>query len=109
METMVSTNNKERIREALELLQETARDESQQLKSLARNRYAELKSVLGEAKVSLDEESGRLLQLKARGEEKVRDFAGHVDEYVHETPWRVIATAAALGVLAGLLINRTRH
>lgn len=33
--------------------------------------------------------------------------AAHVtDNYVHDKPWRSIGVAAALGLLAGLLINR---
>lgn len=33
--------------------------------------------------------------------------AGHAaDEYVHENPWRVIAGAAGVGLIVGLLISR---
>jgi ElaB/YqjD/DUF883 family membrane-anchored ribosome-binding protein len=37
---------------------------------------------------------------------KTRAAARTADGYVHENPWQFIATAASVGLLAGLLIGR---
>jgi ElaB/YqjD/DUF883 family membrane-anchored ribosome-binding protein len=57
------------------------------------------------------EESLRIV--KARMEEaqealmaKARDAAKATDIYVHDNPWKAVGTAAAIGMLIGVLIGR---
>lgn len=40
--------------------------------------------------------------------ERSRAAALATDDYVHDHPWKAIGMAAAIGFVAGLLINRTR-
>ncbi len=38
--------------------------------------------------------------------EKSKAAARATDDYVHDNPWKSIATAGAIGVVVGLLLNR---
>jgi ElaB/YqjD/DUF883 family membrane-anchored ribosome-binding protein len=48
----------------------------------------------------------RLQELEGQAVESAKAAAHATDEYVHEHPWQAIGIAAALGLVAGLLINR---
>ena len=37
---------------------------------------------------------------------KAKEAARATDDYVHEHPWRAVATAGGVGLLIGLLIGR---
>lgn len=39
---------------------------------------------------------------------KSKEVAACTDDYVHENPWRAVAIAAGIGLLAGLVIGRGR-
>jgi ElaB/YqjD/DUF883 family membrane-anchored ribosome-binding protein len=41
-----------------------------------------------------------------QGMECARDAAKQADQYVKEKPWQAVGIAAAVGLVAGLLINR---
>jgi ElaB/YqjD/DUF883 family membrane-anchored ribosome-binding protein len=48
----------------------------------------------------------RLQELEGEAVDRAREAARYTDDYVHDNPWRVIAIAAAVGFIAGLIINR---
>jgi ElaB/YqjD/DUF883 family membrane-anchored ribosome-binding protein len=48
----------------------------------------------------------RLQELEGQAVERAKAAAQATDEYVHTHPWRAIGIAAAVGLVAGLLINR---
>ena len=48
----------------------------------------------------------RLQELEGEAVDRAREAAQYTDEYVHENPWRMIGIAAAIGFVAGLMINR---
>lgn len=106
--TIVSSNSKEKIRDALDLLQQAAKDERAELREQARDGYAELKSALAEVKDRVHDGAGRVAELRDRGQERAREVAGQVDRYAHDSPWRVAALAAACGLAAGLWLNGRR-
>jgi ElaB/YqjD/DUF883 family membrane-anchored ribosome-binding protein len=51
----------------------------------------------------------RLRELQAAAMERGTAAARATDEYVHENPWALIAGAAAVGFLVGLLVNNNRQ
>jgi ElaB/YqjD/DUF883 family membrane-anchored ribosome-binding protein len=61
---------------------------------------------------SLQSARARLADLEAKAIAQSKAAARTTDAYVHDNPWRSIgiaaAIAAAVGVLLGLLINRSR-
>ncbi|MGE5115254.1 MAG: DUF883 family protein [Betaproteobacteria bacterium] len=48
----------------------------------------------------------RLQDINEAALERGRQAARATDDYVHEHPWRAIATAAGVGLLVGMLIAR---
>ena len=105
-----------KISEALELLEEAARQKRAELKTAMCNKYANLRSMFGEG------ESGLLSSLRTAkdqalqaagharevGVEKVQAIATEVDKRVHQSPWPFIAGSAAAGLLLGFMLGRSR-
>ncbi len=50
----------------------------------------------------------RLRELQGSAVERATDAARATDDYVHENPWQVIAIAAGVGVLVGLVLSSRR-
>jgi ElaB/YqjD/DUF883 family membrane-anchored ribosome-binding protein len=65
----------------------------------ARDLRSQVESKLLSAKLRLQEFQGDAL-------DRAKSAARTTDDYVHDNPWSVIGAAAAIGFLAGLLMNR---
>jgi ElaB/YqjD/DUF883 family membrane-anchored ribosome-binding protein len=48
----------------------------------------------------------KLQELQGQAVDRAKDAAKVTDDYVHENPWQAIGIAAAVGLVAGLLMNR---
>ncbi len=48
----------------------------------------------------------RLQELEGEAVDRAKYAARVTDDYVHDNPWQAIGVAAAVGFLAGLLMNR---
>jgi ElaB/YqjD/DUF883 family membrane-anchored ribosome-binding protein len=48
----------------------------------------------------------RLQELEGEAVDRAKAAARATDDYVHDNPWRAIGIAAAIGLVAGLLLNR---
>ena len=48
----------------------------------------------------------KLQELQSQAVDRAKDAARVTDDYVHENPWQAIGIAAAVGFVAGLLMNR---
>jgi ElaB/YqjD/DUF883 family membrane-anchored ribosome-binding protein len=65
----------------------------------ARELRAQAESRLVSAKLKLQELQGEAV-------DRAKDAARATDTYVHDNPWQAIGIAAAVGFVAGLLMNR---
>jgi len=65
----------------------------------ARELRAQAESRLLSAKLKLQELQGEAV-------DRAKDAARATDTYVHDNPWQAIGIAAAVGFVAGLLMNR---
>jgi ElaB/YqjD/DUF883 family membrane-anchored ribosome-binding protein len=99
-ETQVRTSNA-KISEALELLNEAAKEKREELKGLLVNKYSHIR----EAMTSGVEHAQEAI---AQGKEKVIEIAGDVDKRVHKDPWAYIAGAAAASLLLGYFMGSKR-
>jgi ElaB/YqjD/DUF883 family membrane-anchored ribosome-binding protein len=99
-ETQARTSNA-KISEALELLNEAAKEKKDELKSLMSNRYTHIR----EAMSSQVEHAQEVI---AQGKEKAKEIAGDVDKRVHKDPWAYIAGATAISLLLGYLMGSKR-
>lgn len=62
--------------------------------------------IRAKAEKSLADAKAGLLETQDLVIEKSKEAAKLTDNYVHENPWKSIGTAAAIGVVIGMLITR---
>lgn len=60
----------------------------------------------GEAEAKLRDARRQLLRAEDRFAGRARAAARRADQVVHDSPWTSLGVAAAVGFVAGLLINR---
>lgn len=94
-----------RINEALELLNEVARDRKSDIQDAVNKKYTDLKSVLESFTSNVQE---RATDLYEDGRRKVTDAATDIDLTVRRNPWAFIGGAAAFGIIMGYLMGRKR-
>jgi ElaB/YqjD/DUF883 family membrane-anchored ribosome-binding protein len=99
-ETHVRTSNA-KINEALELLNEAAKEKKDELKGLMVNKYSHIREAMTTGVENAQEAI-------AQGKEKVMEIAGDVDKRVHKDPWVYIAGTAAASLLLGYLMGSKR-
>jgi ElaB/YqjD/DUF883 family membrane-anchored ribosome-binding protein len=83
------------LSEAEDLLKRAANETGDRAKDLRSQVEAKLLS----AKLRLQEIEGEAV-------DRARVAARFTDDYVHDNPWQAIGIAAAVGFVAGLLMNR---
>jgi ElaB/YqjD/DUF883 family membrane-anchored ribosome-binding protein len=105
MESLTSTYDKVKIHEALELLDAAAAEGHSDLKDIIGDNYESFKHFAASLGNNIQRE---LSGVYAAGKAKVRGAAGEVDRHVHVNPWAYIGGSAALGILIGVLIARSR-
>ena len=81
--------------EAEEMLKDAAGETGDK----ARNLRDQVESKLLHAKL-------RLQELEGQAVDRAKVAARATDDFVHDHPWQAIGAAAALGFVAGLLLNR---
>ena len=99
-ETQVRSSNA-KISEALELLNQAAREKNDELKGLLINKYSHIRE-------ALTSQAGQAQEMINQGKEKVIEIASDVDKRVHKDPWVYIAGAAAASLLLGYLMGAKR-
>jgi len=99
-ETQSRTSNV-KISEALDLLNEAAKEKKDELQGLMSNKYAHIREAMTDGAKHAQE---AIIQ----GKEKVMEIAGDVDKRVHKDPWVYIAGAAAASLLLGYLMGSKR-
>ena len=110
-ETHARTSNA-KIAEALELLNEAAKEKKDELKGLMSNRYSHIREAMtsgAEHGKEIFKHTQDLAQETIdQGKEKVMEIAGDVDKRVHKDPWVYIAGTAAASLLLGYLMGSKR-
>lgn len=92
-----------KINEALDLLNELAKEKKAELQGMVSEKYSHLKSALGGASERFQDHARETL---AQGEEKVKEFASSIDKDVHKNPWPYLGGTALGFLILGLLLNR---
>ena len=106
----------ENIAAALKLLEETAKQKKDELKTVMSDKYTSLRSLIMESDSSLrqslttakDHALQAATHVKEASVEKAREIASDVDKSVHQNPWPYIAGSAVVGVLLGYILGRNR-
>ena len=105
---------KEEIHEALELLEEAAKDTAEELWTLIKDQYPNLQEKLLDNVDSLrdsidfiqDGVRGAASQIKESSGRKVRYAASQIDEEIHHRPWHYIGGIAVSALLLGYILGR---
>ncbi len=100
----------EKIKEALELLNQAAKQKKVELKELANNKYTDLRQSFADIEQGLE---GRIAEVVRRaeayrdvGEEKMREVAGTLDKKAHDEPWKMMGWIATSSLIIGFLLGR---
>jgi len=102
---MTKAYDRSKIQEALELLNAAAAEGQSDLQEMIGDRYDSLKEFVGTLGGDMHRQMSGAYKA---GKAKVRAAACEVDNHVHENPWAYIGGSAALGLLVGFLIARSR-
>jgi len=110
-ETLVRTSNA-KISEALELLNEAAKEKKDELKGLMTNRYSHIREAMTSGvergKDVLKHTQDLAQEAIIQGKERVKEISGEVDKRVHKDPWTYIAGAAVTSLLLGYFMGSKR-
>ena len=94
-----------RITEALELLNSVAKDKKHELEQVITNKFGDFKSLVEEVGGKVRHQAVDSYQVS---KEKIEDVLSEVDKSVHKNPWPYIGGAAAVALLFGYLLGRSR-
>ena len=83
------------LNEAEDMLKRAANETGEKAKDLR----AQVEAKLLAAKLQLQE-------LQGMAADRAKEAARATDDFVHDHPWQVVGIAAAIGFVAGLLMNR---
>lgn len=103
---MANSYDKVKIHEALELLDAAAAEEQADLKAMVGDGYDSFKAFAANLGAGVRRDVSGAYNA---GKDKVRAAAHQVDGHVHAHPWAYVGGGAALGLLIGLLIARSRR
>lgn len=95
-----------RINEALELLNEVAKEKKVELQTAIENKYTDLASVVGSLTNDMKHRASAQFE---SGKVKVTEMCHEVDKNVHSNPWAFIGGAAAVAMVAGYFLGRSRR
>ena len=100
----------QKISEALQLLEEAAKEKKDDVRKLVAGKYDSVKSLFmtGEEQVSEALRKARTYASKQAtyGEEKVKEYSKALDEEVHRNPWHYVGGAALGGLLLGFILGK---
>jgi ElaB/YqjD/DUF883 family membrane-anchored ribosome-binding protein len=102
---MAEKLNDKRIEEALELLNELAKEKRDELKGMIAEKYGSLKTALGGVGENLGD---HVRETYAQGEEKLKEMVSKVDDTVHKNPWPFIGGTALGFLILGYLFGKPR-
>jgi len=94
-----------RINEALELLNEVAKEKRAELQGMVSEKYSSLKAALGGVGEKLEHEAR---ESYAHGKEEVKELASRVEERVRQNPWPYLGGTALGFLLLGLFLARPK-
>lgn len=110
-ENQVKTSNA-KISEALELLNEAAKEKKDELKGLMANRYSHIREAMtsgvDHGKEVLKHAQDITKETIIKGSEKAKEIASDVDQRVHKDPWVYIAGTAVATLLLGYFMGSKR-
>lgn len=101
-----------KIHEALELLNEAAREKQEEIYDIFGNKYEHLKEILGDVAANGQELAGHARERIVKGlheeEKMLKETVAHLDKKVHKDPWVFLSTVALGSLLLGVFLGHKR-
>lgn len=98
-----------KIDEALQLLDEAAKEKKEEIGHLMTEKYSNIKEVFHEATRSytevIEETKRNISDAVTTGEEKLKEMTTDIDKRVHENPWTFLGIAAVAFFLSGYILS----
>ena len=105
---MDNTSSK-KFEEALQLLNEAAREKKEEIQNLLGDKYTDIRRVIEQQAAQQKQNLKRAQRLAGDwiedGEEKVREAVSDLDDKVHNDPWPYIGGVAVGTLLLGFLLG----
>lgn len=112
MSTEVANSNK-KFEEALQLLNEAARDKKTEIQNLLGNKYQHIRETIQEAAADRAADFKRMRKQAQEafeeGSERAKEVAADLDREVRKNPWPYIGGAAAGALLLGYILGASKR
>lgn len=106
------TNSNRKFEEALQLLNEAAREKKEEIQGLLGDKYEHIKDAIQEITTDQRKNLRRVRRLAEdaleEGGEKIREAASELDEELRENPWPYIGGVALGALVLGFLLGSSR-
>ncbi len=106
-------NSSKKFEEALQLLNEAAREKKEEIQQLFGDKYTHIREAVQEAAAVQGDRLNRVRQAAGDalelGGERVKQAASDLDENVKENPWAYIGGVAAGALLLGFILGASRN
>lgn len=98
-------SNRSKLNEALELLNEAAREKKGELQNILTDKYSHIREAM-----TLEAQKAKSMaqEVMVDGEKKIKEATAKVDANVRKDPWPYVAGTAAIALLVGYLMGSKR-
>lgn len=110
---MSEINSNRKIDEALQLLNEAAREKKDEFRRLLGEKYENIKDTLTEVALNNRDVMNRVRRVAQdsieEGQERFEEVISDVDKEVRKNPWPYVGAAAGVGILLGFILGNSRR
>ncbi len=103
---------KDKIQEALELLNDAAREKKEEVAVLLSDKYECLKEIVGnmisDGETIAGQTQKKILKGLHQEEKKLKEVVEEWDEKIHKDPWLFLGGAALGSLMLGLILGRKK-